>query len=42
MGWTPIHFWTKEVKKDLDGCIETVKETIFLEKIEDYDELNDD
>lgn len=20
MGWTPIHFWEKEVKKDVDGC----------------------
>ena len=20
-GWIPIHFWSKEVKKDLDGCI---------------------
>lgn len=42
MGWTPIHFWTKEVKKDLNGCIETIKETIFLKEIESYDELNDD
>lgn len=22
MGWKPIHFWSNEVKKDLDGCIE--------------------
>ena len=24
MGWTPIHFWEKEVKKNLDACINKV------------------
>ena len=25
IGWTPIHFWEKEVKKDLPGCIRTIE-----------------
>jgi len=24
MGWTPVHFWEKEIKKDLAGCVEKV------------------
>lgn len=31
MGWTPIHFWEKEVKKDLDGCLRTI-ETYAMRK----------
>ena len=28
MGWIPIRFWSKEVKKDLPGCVAKVIETI--------------
>ena len=28
MGWTPIRFWSKEVKKNLSGCINRVEEAI--------------
>ena len=28
-GWTPIHFWSKEVQKDLSGCVQAIKELIF-------------
>lgn len=28
LGWTPIHFWSKEVKKDLKGCIQKVEKLI--------------
>ena len=24
MGWTPIHFWEKEIKKDFDKCLEEI------------------
>ena len=24
--WYPVHFWEKEVLKDTDGCIETIRE----------------
>jgi DNA mismatch endonuclease (patch repair protein) len=29
LGWTVIHFWGKEIKKDLDGCIRVIEEAIF-------------
>lgn len=25
MGWIPVHFWEKEVKKDLPGCLRTIE-----------------
>lgn len=28
MGWTPIHFWEKEIKEDLPGCVSVVFESI--------------
>jgi len=37
LGWTPIHFWSKEVKKDFDGCIRAIKEValdVQLQSIE--------
>ena len=37
LGWTPIRFWAKEVHKDLDGCIKTIKEMIFEHQIETID-----
>lgn len=30
MGWIPIHFWEKEVKKDLDSCVNKVIDTIQI------------
>ena len=27
-GWYPIHFWEKQVKKDLDACVECVLRAI--------------
>lgn len=29
LGWTVLHFWEKEVKKDLVGCIQTIESVIF-------------
>lgn len=26
LGWVPVHFWEKEVKKDLAGCIRVIDE----------------
>lgn len=43
LGWRVIRFWGEDIKKDLDGCIKTIEEAIFDEKIlsmngRDYDE----
>lgn len=26
MGWIPVHFWEKEVKRDLSGCLQVIDE----------------
>ena len=28
LGWTPVHFWEKEVKKNIDGCVDRIIEMI--------------
>lgn len=33
-GWTPLHFWSKEVQKNLDGCMSTIQELVFEKKME--------
>ena len=25
IGWIPVHFWSKQVKKDVEGCAETIE-----------------
>lgn len=32
MGWTTLHFWGKDIEKDLEGCIETIVEFIDREE----------
>lgn len=34
MGWTPIHFWSKDVLKDAEGCVSAILELI----IDSYEE----
>ena len=29
MGWTPIHFWSKEVIRDVNGCVRDIEELII-------------
>ena len=26
LGWKPIHFWSKQIKKDLDHCVQAITE----------------
>lgn len=43
LGWTVIHFWGKEIKKDLDGCIRVIEEAIFENMIaENEADTNDE
>lgn len=32
MGWTPIHFWEKEVNKELDVCVDKITTVIETRK----------
>lgn len=36
MGWTPIHFWTKEIMKDSEECVRVIAELIFRNTIQDF------
>ena len=29
IGWIPVHFWTKEVLKDVEGCVRDIEEIIL-------------
>ena len=33
LGWSPIHFWTKEVKKNTEDCVKSIEEIVFEHKI---------
>ena len=35
LGWIPVHFWTREVLKETDECIETIKELAFEIQMQD-------
>lgn len=39
MGWTVIRFWGNDIKKDIEGCVKVIEETILdLQTIEnDYE-----
>lgn len=36
-GWTVIRIWESDIKNDLDGCVEAVKETLFEQKLAQTD-----
>lgn len=35
-GWIPVHFWEKEVKKDLPGCLQVIDELKIQRCIETH------
>lgn len=36
LGWTVLRFWDDEIKKDLPGCVQAVKEAIFEKSLDVY------
>ena len=34
LGWTVVRFWSMEVEKNLDGCVEAVQEMVFERMME--------
>jgi len=36
MGWVVLRFWGLDILKNLPGCVEDVKDTIFQSKIDAY------
>jgi DNA mismatch endonuclease (patch repair protein) len=39
MGWRVLRFWGVDIEKNLDACVEEVKEAIFQALIDAYDTL---
>lgn len=39
VGWTPVHFWEKEVMKNLPACVAEIEETILSQLIDSTDDL---
>lgn len=33
MNWIPIHFWSKEVVKNLEDCVQSIEETILDQRL---------
>lgn len=36
LGWTVLRFWDDEIKHDLPGCVQAVKEAIFEKSLDVY------
>ena len=41
-GWTVIRFWGSEIRNNVDSCVEEIKEAIFLNILDAYDDYTDD
>ena len=39
LGWQVIHFWGKDIQKNLDDCLKVVEEAVFEVKIRDEGEV---
>lgn len=33
LGWTVLRFWDIEINKDLEGCVQTIKEAVMQSKL---------
>ena len=38
-GWIPVHFWEKEVLRDLEGCVEEIEDIVLQQLVERQAEL---
>lgn len=36
IGWRPVHFWEKEVKKDLAGCVQEIEDWCIQRLVESH------
>lgn len=38
MGWCVLRFWDVEIKKDLEGCVRTIKEAVMQSRLAEYEQ----
>ncbi len=41
LGWTVVRIWESDIKNDLDGCVEMIKELLFEQKISQIDYIKE-
>lgn len=41
LGWTVVRIWESDIKNDLDGCVKTVKESLYEQKLSQTDYIED-
>lgn len=41
MGWTVLRFWGKDIKKNLDGCVKEIEDTIYEKQMEDMEDTSE-
>ena len=39
LGWIPVRFWGKDIKKNVEECVRTIKEIIFDDGIEEFEDF---
>lgn len=39
MGWVPVHFWGKEIKKRTEECVEAIEDLIFELRIMELEDM---
>ena len=39
LGWTVVRFWGKDILKNTDECVRTIKEIIFEKRVEVFDDV---
>lgn len=39
LGWIPVRFWGKDIKKNVEECVRTIKEIIFGDGIEEFEDF---
>ena len=37
MDWIPIHFWSRNIRKDIDGCIQVISDCVLEQKIRNFE-----
>lgn len=37
MEWTPLHFWSKQVMREADVCVDAIEETILQNTLQEFD-----
>ena len=37
MDWIPVHFWSRDIRKNIDECIQVVSDCVLEQKIRQFE-----